>query len=104
MIAILGGLGAAVAWAISTLCSSRSSRLIDPPSVVAWMMVVGLVITAPLAALSGVPARLDPGSAAWLATSGIGNVCGLVLVTAPYGLVRLPSWLRWYRPRAPSPQ
>jgi drug/metabolite transporter (DMT)-like permease len=80
MIAILGGLGAAVAWALSTLCSSRSSRLIDPPSVVACMMVVGLVITLPLAALSGVPARLGPGSAAWLATSGIGNVAGLVLV------------------------
>ena len=30
MIAILGGLGAALAWAISTLCSSRSSRMIDP--------------------------------------------------------------------------
>lgn len=80
MIAILGGLGAALAWALSTLCSSRSSRLIDPPSVVAWMMVVGLVITAPLAALSGLPARLGPGSAAWLATSGVGNVCGLVFV------------------------
>jgi drug/metabolite transporter (DMT)-like permease len=79
VIAILGGLGAALAWAISTLCSSRSSRLIDPPSVVAWMMVVGLVITLPLAAISGVPAHLDPGSAAWLATSGIGNVGGLVL-------------------------
>lgn len=79
MIAILGGLGAATAWAISTLCSSRSSRLIDPASVVAWMMLVGLLICAPLAALSGVPARLAPGSVAWLATSGIGNVVGLVL-------------------------
>jgi drug/metabolite transporter (DMT)-like permease len=79
VIAILGGLGAAVAWAISTLCSSRSSRLIDPPSVVAWMMVVGLVITLPLAALSGVPAHLGSGSVTWLAISGIGNVGGLVL-------------------------
>jgi drug/metabolite transporter (DMT)-like permease len=79
VIAILGGLGAAVAWALSTLCSSRSSRLIDPRSVVAWMMVVGLVITAPLAARSGIPARLGPGSGAWLAISGIGNVGGLVL-------------------------
>ena len=79
MIAILGGLGAAVAWALSTLCSSRSSRLIDPASVVAWMMLVGLVITVPLAALSGVPSRLGPGSAAWLAASGVGNVVGLVL-------------------------
>jgi uncharacterized membrane protein len=80
VIAILGGLGAAVAWAISTLCSSRSSRLIDPPSVVAWMMVVGLVITLPLAAVSGVPARLGSSAAVWLAISGIGNVGGLVLV------------------------
>jgi drug/metabolite transporter (DMT)-like permease len=79
VIAILGGLGAAVAWAISTLCSSRSSRLIDPPSVVAGMMVVGLVITLPLAALSGVPAHLGAGSLTWLAISGIGNVGGLVL-------------------------
>ncbi|HYB27299.1 MAG TPA: DMT family transporter [Solirubrobacteraceae bacterium] len=79
MIAILGGLGAAVAWAVSTLCSSRSSRLIDPASVVAWMMLIGLAITAPLAALDGVPARLGPGSGAWLAVSGVGNVGGLVL-------------------------
>jgi uncharacterized membrane protein len=80
VIAILGGLGAAVAWAISTLCSSRSSRLIEPTSVAAWIMVVGLVIALPPAALSGVPGRLGPGSAAWLAASGIGNVGGLLLV------------------------
>jgi drug/metabolite transporter (DMT)-like permease len=80
VIAILGGLGAAAAWALSTLCSSRSTRLVDPFSVVAWIMVIGLVITIPLAALSGVPARLGPGSAAWLAASGASNVGGLVLV------------------------
>src|SRR6476660_8308818 len=43
------------------------------------MMLVGLLITLPLAALSGVPARLGPGSGAWLAVSGVGNVGGLVL-------------------------
>jgi drug/metabolite transporter (DMT)-like permease len=79
VIAILGGLGAAAAWAISTLCSSRSSRLIEPSSVVAWMMLVGLLITVPAAALSGIPARLGPGSGAWLALSGAANVGGLVL-------------------------
>jgi len=79
VIAILGGLGAAAAWALSTLCSSRSSRLINPSSVVGWMMLVGLLITLPAAALSGVPARLGAGSAAWLAASGAGNVGGLVL-------------------------
>ena len=79
MIAILGGLGAAAAWALSTLCSSRSSRMIAPSSVVAWMMLVGLLITVPAAALSGVPSRLGPSSVAWLALSGGGNVVGLVL-------------------------
>jgi drug/metabolite transporter (DMT)-like permease len=79
MIAILGGLGAAVAWALSTLCSSRSSRLIDPLSVVAWVMLVGLVIAAPAAALSGVPAALHGSALAWFGLAGAGNVAGLVL-------------------------
>jgi drug/metabolite transporter (DMT)-like permease len=80
MIAVLGGLGAAAAWAIATLCSSRSSRIIEPLAVVALVMLVGLVITAPIAAVEGVPARLDAESATWLVISGGGNVAGLVLV------------------------
>jgi drug/metabolite transporter (DMT)-like permease len=79
MIALLGGLGAAAAWAISTLCSSRSSRMIDPWSVVAFVMLVGLVITVPVAAVEGVPAHLDAQSLTWLAISGAGNVGGLGL-------------------------
>jgi drug/metabolite transporter (DMT)-like permease len=79
MIAILGGLGAAAAWALSTLCSSRSSRLIEPRSVVAWVMLVGLLISGPAAALHGVPAALNGSSWAWLVLSGAGNVVGLVL-------------------------
>jgi drug/metabolite transporter (DMT)-like permease len=79
MLAVLGGLGAAGAWAISTLCSSRSSRLLDPPSVVAWMMVVGLAITAPVAAAEGVPSSLHGTAVLWLALSGAGNVLGLVI-------------------------
>ena len=86
MIAILGGLGAAVAWAISTLCSSRSSRLIAPVTVVAWVMLTGLVITAPLAAVRGMPGNLDTSSEAWLALSGVGNVGGLLLA---YGALRI---------------
>jgi drug/metabolite transporter (DMT)-like permease len=80
MIAILGGLGAAAAWALSTLCSSRSSRLIEPVSVVAWVMFVGLLISGPAAALQGIPAALNGSSGGWLALAGAGNVVGLVLV------------------------
>ncbi len=78
MLAVLGGLGAAFAWAISTLCSSRSSRMMEPIAVVGLIMVVGLVITAPLAAVQGVPS-FDAESVTWLVISGAGNVGGLVL-------------------------
>lgn len=86
MIAVLGGLGAAAAWAISTLCSSRSSRLIEPTAVVAWVMLVGLLITAPIALTEGVPDGLNASSGGWLALSGVGNVVGLVFT---YGALRL---------------
>lgn len=79
MLAILGGAGAACAWAVSILCSSRSSRLIDPMAVVAWVMLVGLVVTVPLAAVAGVPASLHGSALVWLILSGAGNVCGLVM-------------------------
>lgn len=79
MLAILGGIGAAAAWAVSVLCSSRSSRLIDPMAVVAWVMLVGLVVAAPLAAATGVPARLHGSALVWLIISGAGNVGGLIV-------------------------
>jgi drug/metabolite transporter (DMT)-like permease len=78
MLAVLGGLGAAVAWAISTLCSSRSSRMMEPMAVVALIMVVGFVITGPIAAADGVP-NFDAESLTWLVISGVGNVGGLVV-------------------------
>lgn len=86
MLAILGGLGAATAWAVSILCSSRSSRMIEPMAVVAWIMLVGLVITAPLAAATGVPSNLHGAPLAWLVLAGAGNVAGLV---ANYGALRI---------------
>jgi drug/metabolite transporter (DMT)-like permease len=82
MIAILGGLGAAAAWALSTLCSSRSARIIDPFSVVAWVILVGLLIAGPLAAAQGIPARLDGAPGLWLALSAVGNVAGLMVAYA----------------------
>jgi drug/metabolite transporter (DMT)-like permease len=79
VLAILGGIGAAAAWAVSVLCSSRSSRLIEPMAVVAWVMLVGLLIAGPLAAVTGVPARLHGSALVWLILSGAGNVGGLII-------------------------
>jgi drug/metabolite transporter (DMT)-like permease len=50
----------------------------EPMAVVALIMVVGLVITAPIAAADGVPS-FDAESLTWLFISGAGNVGGLVL-------------------------
>jgi drug/metabolite transporter (DMT)-like permease len=83
VLAILGGLGAAVAWATTTLCSARSSRLIGPPAVLSWVMAVGLVVTAPAAIARGIPAQLHVGgTVGWLVLAGVGNVAGLLLTYA----------------------
>lgn len=80
MIAVLGGLGAACAWAVTTLTASRASPLIGPWSTLAWVMLTGLVVVGPVALAQGKPEGLDRGALTWLAIAGIGNVAGLLLV------------------------
>jgi uncharacterized membrane protein len=80
VIAVLGGLAAAISWAIATLCTSRASRLVPVTTVLGAVMLVGLVVTLPAVAVSGVPDGLDGSTIAWLAISGIGNVAGLGFV------------------------
>ena len=82
MIAILGGLGAAVLFATTTLLSARSTRLIGPFSVLSWVMLTGLAITLPLVAIVGVPDRLGARELGWLVIAGSGNVTGLLLAYA----------------------
>jgi len=77
---MLGGLGAAVLWASATLASSRAGRLIGPSATVAWMMLVGVVVAAPLAFASGSAPAMTPDVLAWMLGSGTGGVAGLMLV------------------------
>src|SRR3954447_8317259 len=79
MLAILGGLGAALAWATTTLTAARAARFVDSWSLLASVMAVGFLVTVPIAVLAGVPSGLDAHSAVWLAVSGAGNVVGLLL-------------------------
>lgn len=78
MLAIIGGLGAAVAWATTTLVAARATRLIDVRSLLATVMAVGLVISAPAAAIAGIPHGVGGSTIAWLALSGLGNIAGLL--------------------------
>jgi len=70
MIAIAGGLAAALSFAVSPLCATRASRLIGPAPVLAWVAIVGLALSAgvaaaqrpvPTAAQAGWLAIADPG-------------------------------------------
>ncbi len=78
MIAVVGGLGAALAWATTVICATRATRLIGGPSVLAWVMLTGLAVTLPWAALQGRP-DIDRATALWLLVAGTGNCTGLLL-------------------------
>jgi drug/metabolite transporter (DMT)-like permease len=78
MVAILGGLGAALSWAIATLASSRSSRMIGPRSVLGWVMTVGLVV-AIVPAFLVPPIDLDTPKVVGLVAIGLCQNIGLLL-------------------------
>jgi drug/metabolite transporter (DMT)-like permease len=82
MLAIVGGLGAALVFAVVTLCNARSSRMIGPSALLGWVILIGLVILVPPVALGDVPDGLDRDAIAWLAVAGVGNVVGLLLAYA----------------------
>jgi drug/metabolite transporter (DMT)-like permease len=78
MVAIIGGLGAALSWAIATLASSRTSRTIGPLSVVGWVMVVGLLAAIVPAALAR-PVDIGLPELAGLVALGLCQNIGLLL-------------------------
>jgi drug/metabolite transporter (DMT)-like permease len=80
VIAVLGGLGAAVAWATTMLTASRASPLIGSWSTLAWVMLTGLLVVGPVGLVQGRPEGLDRGAMTWLAIAGFGNIAGLLLV------------------------
>ena len=79
MIAVLGGLGAALFFAIATVSSSRSSRMVGPPVVLAWVVLVGSIVVAPAVVIFGFPVAFTPETLGWLSLSGGGNLVGLLL-------------------------
>jgi drug/metabolite transporter (DMT)-like permease len=79
MVAILGGLGAAASFAAAALTAARATRMIDAPSVLAWVLLTGFCVVVPWVALEGVPDGLDASSTSLLVLAGAGNVVGLLL-------------------------
>ncbi len=79
MIAVLGGLGAAVCFTISALCASASSRAIGAQSTLAWVMLIGLVLILPPTVLLADPAQLTWPTVGLLAVAGASGVAGLLI-------------------------
>jgi drug/metabolite transporter (DMT)-like permease len=79
LIALLGGLGAAFAFAGATLTSSRTSRMVGPYSVLTWVMLTGLLVAFPLVLITGPGDDVGRGDVGWLVLAGAGNVIGLLL-------------------------
>jgi drug/metabolite transporter (DMT)-like permease len=79
VIAVLGGLGAAFAFGLSTLAYSRSARFLNPFVVLGWVMLVGMAVVVPAVLLFGLPVTFTGETIFWLAMIGIGNTCGLLL-------------------------
>jgi drug/metabolite transporter (DMT)-like permease len=79
VLAVLGGLGAAVCFTVSALCASSSSQEIGAESTLAWVMLIGLVLVVPPAAALADPAQLSPAVLGLLAAAGVTNVAGLLV-------------------------
>jgi drug/metabolite transporter (DMT)-like permease len=79
VIAVLGGLGAALCFTISALCASASSRAIGAQSTLAWVMLTGFAVTLPPALLLADPAQLTWPILGLLAVVGLSNVAGLLI-------------------------
>jgi drug/metabolite transporter (DMT)-like permease len=88
MLAIAGGLGAALSWAVATLASSRSSRMIGPLSVIGWVMVVGLVASI-VPALLATSAPIGPFEFVELLIIGASYTSGLLLTYAGLAIGRV---------------
>lgn len=80
MTGIVGGLCAALMWAVSALCISRSTRMIPPVALLGWVMLIGAVVSAPFALGQGVPDGLGGEQIALLLLTAIGNTTGALLV------------------------
>jgi drug/metabolite transporter (DMT)-like permease len=78
MIAVIGGLGAALAWGLATVAAARASRVLGPWSTTAWVVFIGLLVTLPLLLLEAPAEPIATGDVAWLVVAGLGYTIGMI--------------------------
>jgi drug/metabolite transporter (DMT)-like permease len=80
VIPILGGLGAAFSWGLSTVVASRSTRMIGSQQALAYVMLLGLGALLVLAPASGLPQDATGRAWAWAVLGGVGSAAGLSMM------------------------
>lgn len=80
MIAIAGGLGAALCWAFAIVTVARASRELGAWSTLAGAMVAGLVVAVPAIAILSPPVSIGAPEVLLMTFIGVINVVGLALV------------------------
>lgn len=84
MLAIVGGLVAALCWATSSMASARASRLVGSWATLGWVMLIGTLVTVPLTIIFGSGADLTPDAITLLVISGAANVVGLLFAYSAF--------------------
>ena len=78
MIAVIGGLGAALAWALATLAAARASRVLGAWSTTALVVFIGLLATVPLLLLDPPSEPIATEGLMWLVVAGLGYSIGMI--------------------------
>ncbi len=81
MIGVVGGVLAAVLWGTSSIAAARSSRLVGAEVALAWVLLGGLAIALPAAAVAGLP-HPSARAIAWAAVAAPSGVAGIYLTYA----------------------
>jgi len=79
VLSIVFGLATAICFASGILANSRSIRVIGNFSALAWIMLIGLVVTLPFTIAAGWPGNLRGATLVWFIVSGVGNLGGLLI-------------------------
>jgi len=78
VLAIVFGLLTAFLWATTLLASARASRLLGAWSTLAWVMLIGLVVTLPFVIATAPSVSLTGRDVTLMAVAGIANSVGLL--------------------------
>jgi drug/metabolite transporter (DMT)-like permease len=77
VIAVIGGLIAALGFTGAILSSTRATRMVGPVATLGGVMLFSAIAAAPIVLLSVAGTRFPSESIGWLVLAGVGNVGGL---------------------------